>query len=152
MYMSLKLGDSNEEFQVTSCNVSLYSRGDSENIDDCEPGEIQLTVKVELPKKKVKEGLGGGIYKFAETQDATASAKRTGTISIYASLGKEGKATTDAVQTVSFSHAWIANLHSSFSEGTEYQSISMTIYPSALTISGKEYVNFARKKISEARS
>lgn len=139
MYMYFKLGSSAVEHSVTSCNVSLYSKGEAEKIEDCEPGEIQLTLSEPVEPGKAGK-VADDIYKYVAEFKKANIGDLKGRIDVYFDQDKSAA----PLQTIEFANSWIANLHSSFNEGSKDFTISLTIYPSSVKISGHPFVNVAR--------
>ncbi|GEM_PF-2934828 len=129
----------NKVYKVNAFSVALQSAG-SMQLADCIPGTIQISLEVPPKASPAKD-----FFNFARTQHANAKTKGKGQISVF--KGHDDKKEGQAIQTIAFEKAWLADVGTSVSEHDDNFAFNLSFVATDVTISGEKFKHDAREKL-----
>ncbi len=129
----------NKTYKVNAFSLSLQSAG-ALQLADCIPGTVNISLEVPPQASPAKD-----FFNFARTQHANAKTKGKGQISVF--KGHDDKKEGQAIQTVNFEKAWLADIGSSVSEHDDNFNFSISFVATEITVSGEKFKHDAREKL-----
>jgi len=139
MFMLLTIGNAKDshEYVVKSLSFSLNSRGEYEKFDDCDPGEISMSIAMEPTEENNKPGKL--LFSFASDQSNKSVKELSGKIQIFAKRGQGRKGAGKPYHIIDFNHAWISGLSTGFGEGEKSFNIHLNILAGEVSIAGEKF-------------
>lgn len=139
MFIKFGWGDNPDpkqmKYKVNNYSLSIDTEGDSTQIRNCVPGEINLTIEIpDTEKNPAAEFLA-----YAVDQHNTADKKGAGKISVF-----QGENVRESIQEITFSKGWITDLDLGSSVHDAATIISLRIAAAEVTVSGIKFAHNAR--------
>jgi len=135
MFMQFKWDSGSREYRVLNYTFGVISEAGDTSLSNCQPGVITLTLEIPAEPMPGKE-----FFEFSAEQHDTASTKGSGVITVF----KGEKTTSESLQQITFSNAWVTGLDLNVSDQDDKFRLTCKIAATNVNISGTDFLHHRR--------